>query len=82
MVVLFLENLHSGSRGKGSTLVFRSALDKLKPVFVVCSEKPKWSLYYQVYKSDLFGINGFRGIPNPTDEEPVMILTEKGGKKV
>ena len=68
MAVLFPEDPYSGRWGKGSTLVFRSILNQLKPVFVVCSDRPKQSLHYQVYKSDLFGVSGWWVIPHPTDE--------------
>ncbi|RKX72813.1 MAG: hypothetical protein DRP87_20010 [Spirochaetes bacterium] len=68
MAVLFPEHPVPGRWGKGSTLVFRSALNQLKPVFVVCTEKPKASLHYQVYASELFGVRGWWVIPHPIDE--------------
>ena len=50
MVVLFPENPHDHTWGKGSKLVFHSAMYHLKPVFVVSSAPPKSSIHYRIFK--------------------------------
>ena len=68
MVVLFPEDPATGQWGKGSRLVFRAALDQLKPVFVVCSSSPKGSDHYRVIGSCLYGVEGFWVVPHPVSD--------------
>jgi len=66
MVVLFADNPKDKSWGKGSSLVFRSAMYHLKPVFVVSSSPPKNSIHYRLFKSKLFGVvEGYWAVPHP-----------------
>ena len=68
LVVLFPEDPCTGGWGKGSKLVYRSALDQLKPVFGVCSSAPKGSDHYRVIGSSLYGVAGFWVVPHPVTE--------------
>jgi hypothetical protein len=68
MVLLFPEN-HNNTWGKGSRLVFKSALFHLKPVFVVAENAPKESMHYRVLKSNLFGVvDGFWVVPHTYEQ--------------
>jgi hypothetical protein len=68
MVVLFPEIPHTGQWGAGSRLVYRSALEQLKPVFVVCSSPPASSPEFRVLRSELFGVSGYWVVPHPVAE--------------
>ena len=68
MVVLFPEDPTTGEWGRGSRLVFRAALDQIKPVFVVCSSSPKSSDHYRVIRTCLYGVEGFWVVPHPTSD--------------
>ena len=66
MVILFPENpFDNFSWGKGSRLVFRSALYQLKPIFVVCSCPPEDSPHYRVLSSTIYGVSGYWVVPHP-----------------
>ncbi len=67
LVVLFPTDPYTGQWGKGSKLVYRSALDQLKPVFVVCPSPPKSSDHRRVIGSCLYGVEGYWVVP--CDEE-------------
>ena len=54
--------------GRGSRLVFRAALDQLKPVFVIYSSSPKGSDHYRVVHSCLYGVKGFWVVPHPISD--------------
>ncbi len=64
MVVLLPDDPFTGQWGRGSSLVFRAALDQLKPVFVICSSCPKKSDHYRVIGSCLYGAEGFWVVPH------------------
>ncbi len=66
LVVLFPTDPTTGQWGRGSRLVFRAALDQLKPVFVICSSLPKSSDHYRVIGSCLYGVEGYWVVPHPT----------------
>ena len=66
--VLFPERPFSKKWGPGSRLVYRSCLDQLKPVFVVCSESPPQSEHYHVAHSCLYGLEGYWVVPHPVCE--------------
>ena len=68
MAVLFPEDPVTGRWSRGSTLVYRAALDQLKPVFVVCSSSPKGSDRYRVIGSCLYGVEGFWVVPHPISD--------------
>ena len=68
LVVLFPEDPTTGEWGKGSKLVYRSALDQLKPVFVICPSFPKGSDHYRVIGSCLYGVQGYWVVPHPITE--------------
>jgi len=69
MVVLFPENPHDHTWGKGSKLVFNSAMYHLKPVFVVSSIPPKSSIHYRIFKTNLFGVvEGYWTVPHPFED--------------
>ena len=68
MVILFPEDPVTGLWGRGSALVYRTALDQLKPVFVVCSSSPKGSDHYRVIGSCLYGVEGFWVVPHPVSD--------------
>ena len=68
MVVLFPDDPTTGDWGRGSRLVYRAALDQLKPVFVVCLRKPIHSDHYRVIGSCLYGVEGFWVVPHPTTD--------------
>ena len=70
MVLLFPESPnHNNNWGKGSRLVFKTALFHLKPVFVVTEKAPDPSMHYKVLKSNLFGVvNGFWVVPYPIED--------------
>ena len=68
LVVLFPEDPITGDWGRGSKLVYRSALDQLKPVFVICSSPPKGSDHYRVIGSCLYGVQGYWVVPHPITE--------------
>ena len=68
MVVLFPDNPFTCQWGRGSFLVFRAALDQLKPVFVICSSSPKNSDHYRVISSCLYGAQGFWVVPHPISD--------------
>jgi hypothetical protein len=68
LVILFPEDPTTGQWGRGSRLACRATLDQLKPVFVVCSEKPKDSEHYQVAGSCLYGVQGYWVVPHPISE--------------
>ena len=55
VIVLFPEHPVDGRWGKGSKLVYRSAMYQLKPVFVVSERVPKAAVHYRVMKGRLFG---------------------------
>ena len=71
----FTDRVFVGCAFRGSRLVFRAALDQLKPVFVICSSCPKGSDHYRVIVSYLYGAQGFWVVPHtisdggPCDEE-------------
>ena len=65
MAVLFPLDPESGRWGRGSTLVYRAALEQLKPVFVVAEDAPRHALHFQVYASALCGMAGFWAVPHP-----------------
>ena len=69
-VLLFPDNPRKNYQwGKGSRLVFRSALFHLKPVFVVTENPPKESVHYRVLESNLFGVvDGYWVVPHPVAE--------------
>ena len=56
LIILFPERPSDRRWGKGSQLVYRSALYQLKPVFVVTQRAPKVPVYYRVIKGRLFGV--------------------------
>ncbi len=64
MVVLIPDDPFTGQWGRGSRLVFRAALNQLKPVFVICSSCPKNSDHYRVIGSCLYGAQGFWVVPH------------------
>lgn len=66
--ILFPEDPTTGQWGKGSTLVYCASLEQLKPVFVVCTQKPKDSEQYRVARSCLYGVEGFWVVPHPLSE--------------
>jgi hypothetical protein len=68
LVVLFPTDPITGQWGKGSKLVYRVALDQLKPVFVICSSPPKGSDHYRVIGSCLYGAQGFWVVPHPATQ--------------
>ncbi len=68
LVVLFPDDPTTGQWGKGSRLVFRTGLDRLKPLFVVSSRRPQASDHYRVIPSCLYGVQGFWVVPHPTSE--------------
>jgi hypothetical protein len=69
LVVLFPEHPYCKTWGKGSKLVFTSAMYHLKPVFVVADNPPKESCLYKVLASNLFGtVSGFWAVPHPVTE--------------
>ena len=68
MVVLFPDDPTTGDWGRGSRLVYRAALDQLKPVFVVCLRKPIHSDHHRVLGSCLYGVSGFWVVPHPTSD--------------
>ena len=68
LVCLFPDDPTTGQWGRGSQLVFRAALDQLKPVFVVCSGSPIHSDHYRVIGSCLYGVSGFWVVPHPTTD--------------
>ncbi len=68
LVVLFPEIPLSTQWGAGSRLVYRSALEQLKPVFAVCSTPPASSPDYRVLPSELFGVHGYWVVPHPLEE--------------
>ena len=55
MAVVFPVDPESGTRGRGSSLVFRTTLQQLKPVFVVTDRAPKSSEHCRVLKAQLCG---------------------------
>ena len=64
LAILFPDNPYDQSWGKGSTLVFLSAMTHLKPVFVVSKRQPKIQAHYQVFRSNLFGVvQGYWAVP-------------------
>lgn len=69
LAVLFPENPHDKSWGKGSRLVFKACLYHLKPLFVVCSALPPSSIHYRVLPSSLFGVvEGSWVVPHPISD--------------
>ncbi len=68
LIVLFPEDPTTGEWGRGSKLVYHSALDQLKPVFVICSSAPKSSDHYRVIGSCLYGVQGYWVVPHPITE--------------
>ena len=68
LVVLVPEDPTTGQWGRGSRLVFRAALDQLKPVFVICSSSPKEAEHYRVVHSCLYGVKGFWVVPHPISD--------------
>ena len=68
MAVLFPLDPESGRWGHGSTLVYRAALEQLKPVFVVLENAPRQALHFRVYASQLFGVSGFWAVPHPVED--------------
>jgi hypothetical protein len=66
--ILFPEDPTTKQWGKGSTLVYRDSLEQVKPVFAVCSQKPKDSEQYRVACSCLYGVEGFWVVPHPLSE--------------
>jgi len=65
LAVLFPEDPCTGEWGPGSRLVYRSCLDQLKPLFVVCSTAPRQSEHVRVASSTLYGVRGFWVVPHP-----------------
>lgn len=59
LVALFPDDPTTGQWGRGSHLVFRTALDQLKPVFVVSAREPQVSVHYRLLHSCLYGVKGF-----------------------
>ncbi len=68
LAVLFPEDLCTGQWGPGSRLVYRSCLDQLKPLFVVCSTAPRQTEHVRVAGSTLYGIRGFWVVPHPIED--------------
>jgi len=68
LVVLVPEDPTTGQWGRGSRLVYRAALDQLKPVFVICSSSPKEAEHYRVVHSCLYGVKGFWVVPHPISD--------------
>lgn len=68
LVCLFPDDPTTGQWGRGSRLVFRAALDQLKPLFVVSARKSQASDYYRVLHSCLYGVKGFWVFLHPTSE--------------
>ena len=68
MAVLFPLDPESGSWGRGSRLVYRAALEQLKPVFVVAEDAPMQGLHFRVYASTLCGVSGFWAVPHPLED--------------
>ena len=65
MAVLFPEDPCTGQWGPGSRLVYRSCLDQLKPLFVVCSTAPRQTEHVRVAGSTLYGVRGYWVVPHP-----------------
>jgi hypothetical protein len=66
LIVLFPDNPENGRWGKGSTLVFNSAVMQLKPLFVVSKHQPEQKGIYRVLPACFQGlIEGFWVIPHP-----------------
>ena len=68
LAVLVPEDPQNGLWGKGSSLLFRSCLYQLKPVFVVCSHPVKESVHYRVLPDNRFGVSGYWVVPHPIKE--------------
>ena len=68
LVVLFPEVPHTTQWGAGSRLVYRTALEQLKPVFAACSVPPASSPDFRVLRSELFGVSGYWVVPHPVEE--------------
>jgi hypothetical protein len=48
--------------------VYRTALEQMKPMFVVCSTPPSSSPDYHALRSDLFRVAGYWVVPCPVEE--------------
>ena len=70
LVVVFPQNPYDSHRwGKGSRLVFRSAVYHLRPMFVVSDQSPPESVTYRILPSNLFGVlDGYWVVPHPFEE--------------
>jgi len=68
LAVLFPEDPCTGQWGPGSRLVYRSCLDQLKPLFVVCSEAPQETEHVRVAGSTLYGVSGYWVVPHPIQD--------------
>lgn len=66
LLILFPDDPATGRWGRGSTLAFRSALDQLKPVFVVTRTPPRQSPHYRLIPDCLYGaVDGYWVVPHP-----------------
>jgi hypothetical protein len=68
LAVLFPEDPCTGQWGPGSRLVYRSCLDQLKPLFVVCSAAPHQTEHVRVAGSTLYGVKGYWVVPHPIED--------------
>jgi hypothetical protein len=69
LIVLFPDNPLTGRWGKGSSLVFHSAILQLKPLFVVTQKKPPEKSLYRVLPACFQGlITGYWVIPHPIEK--------------
>ena len=68
MAVIFPVDPETGTWGRGSTLVFRTTLHQLKPVFVAADRAPESSEHYRVLKAQLCGVSGYWVVPHPIYE--------------
>lgn len=65
LVILFADDPVSGTWGRDSRFIFRSALYHVKPLFIVTGHPPGKSSYYRIFPCSFFGVvDGYWIIPH------------------